>query len=401
MSVRENLTLGRPDATDDEIDEALAVAQADFVHDLPWGLDTRVGEQGLSLSGGQRQRLALARAVLGRPRRAGARRPALGARRAHRGARRGGAGPGAARHHRAAGRAPAVARSPWPTGWRCSPDGVIAAVGTHSRAARHRARLPRRAVRRSRRRRAADDEARESAAMSDRTSEQWRGAGAADADAERTAAEAPRRRRPTIRLRAPQPGAAARRCCARTGACWPSRSALLLLQNAAAMAGPYLVMLGIDKGIPPLRATATRACWSRRRRRSCVAAVAEYVGKRGFLTLSGADRPGRPARPAAAGCTTTSSACRSASTSATPPGRMVARLTSDMDSISELVDGGIDDLVLAGLSVVSVAGVLLVARPAAGRRHPAVVPVPAVAVALVRARVRPAPTGAPARRSRW
>jgi ATP-binding cassette subfamily B protein len=68
MSVRENLTLGRPNATDDEIVEALAVAQADFVHDLPWGLRTRVGEQGLSLSGGQRQRLALARAVLGKPR---------------------------------------------------------------------------------------------------------------------------------------------------------------------------------------------------------------------------------------------------------------------------------------------------------------------------------------------
>jgi ATP-binding cassette, subfamily B, bacterial len=68
MSVRENLTLGRPDATDEEIAEALAVAQAGFVYDLPWGLSTRVGEQGLSLSGGQRQRLALARAVLARPR---------------------------------------------------------------------------------------------------------------------------------------------------------------------------------------------------------------------------------------------------------------------------------------------------------------------------------------------
>ena len=67
MSVRENLTLGRPDATDEEVAEALAVARADFVHDLPWGLATRIGEQGLSLSGGQRQRLALARAVLGRP----------------------------------------------------------------------------------------------------------------------------------------------------------------------------------------------------------------------------------------------------------------------------------------------------------------------------------------------
>ena len=67
MSVRENLTLGRPEATDAEVEDALALAQADFVHRLPWGLDTRIGEQGLSLSGGQRQRLALARAVLARP----------------------------------------------------------------------------------------------------------------------------------------------------------------------------------------------------------------------------------------------------------------------------------------------------------------------------------------------
>jgi ATP-binding cassette subfamily B protein len=68
VSARENLTFGRPDATDEEVREALHVAQADFVHDLPWGLATRLGEQGLTLSGGQRQRLALARAVLGRPR---------------------------------------------------------------------------------------------------------------------------------------------------------------------------------------------------------------------------------------------------------------------------------------------------------------------------------------------
>ena len=66
-SVRENLVLGRPQADEPQIEEALRVAQAGFVRDLPWGLDTRVGEQGMSLSGGQRQRLALARAVLGRP----------------------------------------------------------------------------------------------------------------------------------------------------------------------------------------------------------------------------------------------------------------------------------------------------------------------------------------------
>lgn len=68
MSVRENVTLGRADATDREIRDALEIAQATFVFDLPWGLDTRIGEQGMSLSGGQRQRLALARAILGRPR---------------------------------------------------------------------------------------------------------------------------------------------------------------------------------------------------------------------------------------------------------------------------------------------------------------------------------------------
>jgi ATP-binding cassette subfamily B protein len=66
-SVRENLLLGWPDATDEDLETAVATAQAQFVHDLPWGLDTRVGEQGLSLSGGQRQRLALARAIVGRP----------------------------------------------------------------------------------------------------------------------------------------------------------------------------------------------------------------------------------------------------------------------------------------------------------------------------------------------
>jgi ATP-binding cassette subfamily B protein len=67
-SVRENLMLGVADASDAEIATALEVASAEYVYELPWGLDTRIGEQGLSLSGGQRQRLALARAVLARPR---------------------------------------------------------------------------------------------------------------------------------------------------------------------------------------------------------------------------------------------------------------------------------------------------------------------------------------------
>jgi ATP-binding cassette subfamily B protein len=68
MSVAENLRLGRPDATDEQLAEAVEVAAAQFVYDLPFGLDTRIGEQGMSLSGGQRQRLSLARAILAAPR---------------------------------------------------------------------------------------------------------------------------------------------------------------------------------------------------------------------------------------------------------------------------------------------------------------------------------------------
>jgi ATP-binding cassette subfamily B protein len=67
-SVRENVSYGAPGAAEEEILAALAAAQADFVADLPWGLDTRIGEQGMALSGGQRQRVALARAILARPR---------------------------------------------------------------------------------------------------------------------------------------------------------------------------------------------------------------------------------------------------------------------------------------------------------------------------------------------
>lgn len=66
-SVRDNVLLGRPEGTDDDLAEALEIAQAGFVYDLPEGLDTKVGEEGLSLSGGQRQRLALARAVASKP----------------------------------------------------------------------------------------------------------------------------------------------------------------------------------------------------------------------------------------------------------------------------------------------------------------------------------------------
>ncbi|AWB96128.1 ABC transporter [Agromyces badenianii] len=76
-SVRDNVLLGRPELTggdpamraeaDRVLDEALRIAQAGFAYELPDGLDTKVGEEGMSLSGGQRQRLALARAVAAKP----------------------------------------------------------------------------------------------------------------------------------------------------------------------------------------------------------------------------------------------------------------------------------------------------------------------------------------------
>jgi ABC-type multidrug transport system fused ATPase/permease subunit len=188
--------------------------------------------------------------------------------------------------------------------------------------------------------------------------EQWRGV-ATDSDAERTEAEAPDEKA-TLRLRASSRallGSLLR----------PHRrllllaTALLLLQNAAAMAGPYLVMRGIRDGIPPLDdgnlvpLIVIGAAF-------VVAAAGEYYGKRGFLLLSGRigqrllldlrQRVYRHFQRLSIGF-------HERYTS----GRMVARLTSDMDSISELVDGGIDDLVLAALSVLSIAGILLVLDP--------------------------------------
>jgi ATP-binding cassette subfamily B protein len=66
-SLLENVTFGAASASEDEVEAALTAAQARFAYDLPWGLETRIGEQGMALSGGQRQRVALARAILARP----------------------------------------------------------------------------------------------------------------------------------------------------------------------------------------------------------------------------------------------------------------------------------------------------------------------------------------------
>jgi ABC-type multidrug transport system fused ATPase/permease subunit len=183
--------------------------------------------------------------------------------------------------------------------------------------------------------------------------ETWRGI-AADEDAERTAAEAGS----AVRLRADSRALLGslirpyRRMIALV-------VGLLLLQNAATMAGPYLVKLGIDKGLPPLLHTPRNAdvligvgvAFA-------VAAAIEYLGKRGFLALSG--RMGQAILFDLRNRVYTqfqrlSVGFHERYTS----GRVISRLTSDMDSISEMLDGGIDDLVLSALSVVSVAAILL------------------------------------------
>ncbi|WP_433529828.1 ABC transporter ATP-binding protein [Micromonospora sp. CA-263727] len=133
--------------------------------------------------------------------------------------------------------------------------------------------------------------------------------------------------------------------------------ALLLTQNAAAMSGPYLVMLGIDRAIEPLRAgrpgplIAVAVSFA-------AATGIEYTARRGFLTLSA--RIGQAVlldlrQRVYAHFLRLPVAFHERYTS----GRMISRLTSDIDSIAELVDGGVDSLVMAALTIVSVAGILL------------------------------------------
>ncbi len=125
------------------------------------------------------------------------------------------------------------------------------------------------------------------------------------------------------------------------------------------MAGPYLVKLGIDRGIPPLtRHPASARVLIGVAVAFGAATFIEYLTKRGFLAISG--RIGQAVlldlrQRVYDHFQRLSVSFHERYTS----GRVVARLTSDVDSIAELTDGGLDDLVLAGLSVLSVAGILL------------------------------------------
>ncbi len=183
---------------------------------------------------------------------------------------------------------------------------------------------------------------------------QWRGQ-ATDDDAERTTAEGGS----TVRLRAGSRALLASLMRPHRKLIWVMLG-LLLVQTAAGMAGPYLVKLGIDKGIPPLFHTPRDAhVLIEVAIGFAVAAAAEFAGKMWFVTLSG--RVGQAMLFQLRGRVFAhfqklSIGFHERYTS----GRMIARLTSDMDAISELIDGGIDDLVISALSVVSVAVVLLI-----------------------------------------
>jgi ATP-binding cassette subfamily B protein len=183
----------------------------------------------------------------------------------------------------------------------------------------------------------------------------WRGL--ANDDADRTSAEADTEKA-AVRLRAGTRALLGSLLRPHRGAII-GLFALLLLQGAAEMTGPYLVMLGIDKGIQPLIRDHDSTVMVQIGIAFAVSIVVAYVAKRGFLSLSG--RIGQAVlfdlrKRVFDHFQRLSISFHERYTS----GRVVARLTSDMDSISELVDGGIDELVLSALSVVSVAAILLV-----------------------------------------
>ncbi len=134
---------------------------------------------------------------------------------------------------------------------------------------------------------------------------------------------------------------------------------LLLLQNAAGLAGPYLVSVGIDAGIPPIVRDGDATLLVTVVVVFALASAVEYGTKRSFLVASG--RIGQAVlldlrRRVYDHFQRLSTAFHERYTS----GRVISRLTSDVDAMGELVDGGLDDLVIAGLNVVSIGAVLLI-----------------------------------------
>ncbi len=134
---------------------------------------------------------------------------------------------------------------------------------------------------------------------------------------------------------------------------------VVLVENAAAMAPPYLVKVGIDRGIPPLVADGDARPLGIIVGLLVAAAVAQAATLRTFLLLTG-----RLGQEVLLDLRTRvfdhfhrlSLAFHERYTS----GRMISRLTSDMDAITEVLDGGLEDLATAMLSIVSIAVIILV-----------------------------------------
>lgn len=133
---------------------------------------------------------------------------------------------------------------------------------------------------------------------------------------------------------------------------------LLLVQNLSGLAGPYLVSVGIDSGLPPLVESADGAILAAVVAAIAVATAVEYGSRRAYLTFSA--RIGQRIlfdlrERVFVHLQRLSPAFHERYTS----GRVISRITSDVDALADLVDGGLDDLVIQGLNVVVIGVILL------------------------------------------
>ena len=276
-----------------------------FVAALPWGLDTRIGEQGLSLSGGQRQRLALARAVLGRP-------PVLvlddplSALDVHTEAEV------EAALRRVLGGVTALVVAHRPSTVQLADRvAMLATAGSRPSAPTASCWRPTRSTGRCWR--ATDQEV----AGGDRRDDRDRSTTAGAASRTRTTSDV----RPGGHRAAPagaRPAAARRAHPAAPARGGGGVAAARRRRALAELAGPLLVAYAIDTGIPAAVAgDAAPLVWAI----AGYAGTAAGVGRaaRGLPAADRADRAGRAARRCGGGCSRTASASRSTSTSATPP----------------------------------------------------------------------------------
>ena len=345
-----------PAASDDEIEAALTAAQARFAYDLPWGLDTRIGEQGMALSGGQRQRVALARAILARPQVLILDDP-LSALDVHT----------EERVTRALGQiltgvtAIVVAHRPSTVALAdrvaLLDGGVIAATGSHRELMAtepvyaNLMTMEEVADERRYRRRGHGDTAADAPSAPPR---RGRRPGAASAASRSTTS--PRRWR---RCCGGAAGCCCRTCSARTGGRSAGPRLAIMVSSLAALAGPWLIGLAIDNGIPPLLKSGDAGPLLLIAAAFAVTVGVQAVTTRMFVTMTG--RIGQAVvlelrRRLFAHLLRLSVSFHESYTS----GRVISRQTSDVEAISALFEEGLDGLITAVLTLLLVGtGMLL------------------------------------------